>query len=361
MSGSGASSFASRRDASRPPPAGRPGRSRGSGRDLEEEATDVASGNPLHRSLRTVALTGGTGFVGAFLIDEFLARGIDVRALARAPEKLSRWRGRIRVVEGGLGDEAALADLAAGSDVFVNCAGLTHALTAADFHETNVAGAVRAARAAKDAGAFFTHISSIAARRPALSPYAGSKAESETAVAAARSDGGWIALRAPAIYGPGDAATLPYFRMVRAGLAPEPATRPPARASILYAGDIAAAVVLAAIEAPAGAVYEIGDEAADGHTWGEIGAALGRAFGKKPFRLRAPKGPLLVQAALAEAAARLRGRPTFVTRGKVAEFFHPDWAARDNLLSRATSWRPTTPLDEGFAKTLKWYQEEGLL
>ena len=305
---------------------------------------------------KTVALTGGTGFLGAAIIEALRTRGDRVRALARNPGKLTG--AGVDIVEGDLDNTSALGALADGADLFIHCAGLTHARRDVEFDAVNVEGAARAAEAAAAAGARLIHISSMAARNPACSAYAASKLASETAVA--RAGGDHVSLRAPAIYGPGDSATLPYFKLVKAGLAPEPGADPAPRASILYVGDVAAAVI-AAGNAPAGGVYEIGDERADGHSWEEIGAALGAAFGKAPRRIRAPRWILGPYAAIAAGAVRLAGGAPMVTPGKIAEFFHPDWVARDNLLSDATSWRPATPLKEGFAKTVRWYQENGLL
>lgn len=309
---------------------------------------------------RTIAVTGGTGFVGAAVINALLARGDKVRALARNPQKLPQSQ-EIAAIKGALGDATALEDLAHGADAFIHCAGLTHALRDVDFLDVNVEGGRLAAAAAAQAGAKFVHISSMAARQPELSAYAASKRRSEDAIAEASGSNSWIALRLPAIYGPGDQATLPYFKMIKSGFAPEPAANPSPRASIVYVGDAAAAIIAALDGAARGKVYEIGDEAPEGHSWREIGEALAAAMQKKARPFPAPRIVLTSCAAIGAGVSRLAGSAPMVTPGKVREFFHPDWVARDNLLSGATGWRPATPLKEGFAKTVRWYQENGLL
>ncbi|MFQ5562043.1 MAG: NAD-dependent epimerase/dehydratase family protein [Parvularculaceae bacterium] len=303
-----------------------------------------------------VALTGGSGFVGAAIIDRLLENGFALSALARDPRRLKR-AGDVDVVKGGLSHAPALDRLADGATIFIHCAGLTHARRDAEFTAVNVEGARLAARAARVAGAKFILISSLAARAPHLSAYAASKRAGECF---AEEAGEWLALRAPAMYGPGDAATLPYFRMIKRGLAPEPATEPVPRASILFVSDFADAV-LAAFDAPAGVVYEVGDDRPDGYTWREIGAACAAAMKTDARPLRLPGWAMHGVAGPASAIARLFGGAPMVTPGKVREFFHPDWAARDNLFIEAAGWRPATPLEEGFAKTARWYQENGLL
>ncbi|NWG71863.1 MAG: SDR family NAD(P)-dependent oxidoreductase [Parvularculaceae bacterium] len=307
------------------------------------------------------AVTGGTGFLGAAIVDQLVRKGAPVRALARKPDQLRTKSGLVVPVRGALEDAAALTDLCAGAGVVIHCAGLTHARRDAEFHAVNAEGARRVAKAAAKAGARLVLISSMAARRPTVSAYAASKRAGEDLVAEAMSDAHWCALRAPAIYGPADQATLPYFRLVKSGFAPEPAAEPPPRASILYVEDVAAAVVQAADFPPANGFYEIGDERADGYSWREIGETLAATLGVKAARIRAPRSILEGFSALAAGSVRLFGGAPMVTPGKIAEFFHADWVARDNMLSAHSAWRPRTPLAEGFAKTVRWYKENGLL
>ena len=55
----------------------------------------------------------------------------------------------------------------------------------------------------------FVHVSSLAAREPALSDYGWSKHEAEGVVAGSGLP--WTIVRPPAVYGPGDRETLAYF------------------------------------------------------------------------------------------------------------------------------------------------------
>ncbi len=309
---------------------------------------------------RTIAVTGGTGFVGAAVIEALLARGDSVKALARNLEKLPH-ADKILAVAGALESDEALTRLASGAEAFIHCAGLVRARRDREFFAANVEGARRAAQAAARSGAKFLHVSSMAAREPELSPYAASKRLSEKAVADASGANAWIALRIPAVYGPGDKMTLPYFKLISSGVALEPASSPTARASILFVGDAAAAILTALDAEISGAVYEVGDDSADGHSWREIGEALGEVFDVRPRRVGLPRAVVSGYHGLARGLAFATGRVPEVRRGQANEFFHPDWVARDNLLSRATGWRPTTSLKEGFAKTVRWYKENGLL
>ena len=306
-----------------------------------------------------VAITGGTGFVGAATIDHLLAAGHEVVALVRDRSRLNRV-DEVEVVEGDLENSAALDRLAANSDIFCHLAGVTHARDDRDFEKVNVAGAVLAAAAAAKAHATFIHVSSLSARIPSVSPYAASKAKSETAVATASGSNPWVALRLPAIYGPGDLVTLPFFKLVRSGFALEPKTDPPARASLVYVDDAAIAIIAAKDAAP-GRVYEVADERADGFAWSEIGTMLAGHYGKSCRSIRVPRPVIAAYHGILRPLEKVLGRAPSVRTGQINEFFHADWVARDNLLNEAISWSPRVPLEEGFAKTARWYQENGLL
>ncbi len=307
-----------------------------------------------------VALTGGTGFVGATLIDQLLDQGHSVTTLARDPNRIRR-ADDVTIIQGDLENHEALRNLAKGADAFVHLAGVTHPKNDVDFTAVNVTGAVNAAKAAATSGAKFIHISSLTARKPDISPYGHSKFTSEDAVKLASADNPWLALRLPAIYGPGDLVTLPYFKLVKSGLALEPKSVTPARASLLFVGDATGAIIAAAQGAPTGAVYEVGDDQPEGHGWAQIGEILGQTLATRPKAIRVPRPIIAVYHGAVRKVERLLKRSPSVRTDQINEFFYPDWVARDNLLTNAISWQPKTPLKDGFAITARWYQENDLL
>jgi len=69
-------------------------------------------------------VTGGTGFVGAHLVQALCARGDQVTCLVRNPAKAHAlgWSD-VRLVQGDLDDAAALRDGCAGAEVIYHVAG----------------------------------------------------------------------------------------------------------------------------------------------------------------------------------------------------------------------------------------------
>lgn len=317
--------------------------------------TDVSRGSP-----GCVALTGATGFVGGHILRRLAADGWQLRALTRRPGGLSEV-STATTVAGDLGSDAALAELVAGADAVVHCAGLVAARNAAEFNRVNAAGTARLLRAAGAAGVRrFVLISSLAAREPQLSPYAASKRQGEEALRAQGGGLAWQVLRPPVVYGPGDRATLPLFRQFARGLVLRPAGA--GRFSMLYVEDLAAAVATLLAEAPpSGQVMELHDTMAAGYGWDDILAAAERQFGRRIRALPVPRPVQRAAAAFASLGTAVTGRPAILSQGKVNEIAHPDWVCRHALLSDCISWAPAVGLDEGFSRTAAWYKAAGWL
>lgn len=92
-------------------------------------------------------VTGATGYIGGRLVPRLLEAGLDVRAMARNPDKLAdaAWRDDVDVVRGDLTDPESLADAFNGADVVYY---LVHSMgTSKDF----VAEEKRSARNVVDA------------------------------------------------------------------------------------------------------------------------------------------------------------------------------------------------------------------
>jgi nucleoside-diphosphate-sugar epimerase len=205
-------------------------------------------------------------------------------------------------------------------------------------------------------------VSSLAARAPDLSPYAESKAlgEREALRQAGRLE--VVVVRPPAVYGPGDRATLPIMRSLAAGLLLAP-RQAGARFSLLHAGDLAGllAKLAAAGTGPAsGTVLEPDDGRDRGYSWAELAGLASRHLGRKVRVVAVPRAVASLAAAAAERCAGA-GRPPLLSRVKVAELFHPDWICDPASLEAWGGWSPGTDFARGLPATLAWYRHAGWL
>jgi len=301
---------------------------------------------------RLVALTGATGFVGPHLVAALARRGWRIRLLVRRWSPLPSLDGvEADMVLGDLDDSAALERLVDGADTVIHAAGLIKARRPADFMAVNRDGTARLSALAP--AARFVLLSSLAAREPHLSPYAASKRAAEEAVAGR--SGPWLAVRAPAVYGPGDRETLAYFRAVARGLAPRPRLAT-ARLSLIHVADLAEALALA-IERPSPAsVCEIDDGREGGYGYGDMQAAAEAALGRTAWPLAIPRGVMDGIARVNGLSHALGGPVQILTPGKVNEIFHSDWTVHDRRLAAAIGFVARYDLSTGFGDTVLWYR-----
>ena len=306
---------------------------------------------------RLVAVTGATGFVGSHLVSALGRRGWKIRLLARRWSPVPSLPGvAAEVVLGDLGDETALRRLVDGADMVIHAAGLIKARTSNEFLAVNLDGTARLSELAP--GAHFILLSSLAAREPQLSAYAASKQAAESVVAAR--SGPWMAVRAPAVYGPGDRETLAYFRAVAQGVAPQPRVEG-ARLALIHVGDLVEALVLAAERPPAASVYEIDDGKVGGYGYDDMAAAAGAALGRTAWRLPIPRVVMRIVSAANGLRQSLGGAAQILTQAKVREIFHRDWTIHDHRLAAAIAFRARYDLAAGFRDTVIWYRRQGWL
>lgn len=307
---------------------------------------------------RLAAVTGGTGFIGRHVTPALAAGGWRLRLLVR--RQAAATPAGAEVVAGSLGDAGSLAALVDGADAVIHLAGAIKARSRSAFMAVNRDGTAALAHAwrACAPGARFVLLSSMAAREPGVSAYAASKAAGEAALERA-APGQAVVLRPPAVYGPGDRATLTLFRAAGWAVQPVP-NGSDARLALIHAADLAAAVAAAAgPEMPAG-VYEVSDDRAEGYGWPEIVAAACAASGRRARSVRVPAGALRLAGFWGDLLAFGGAAPIYTT-GKCREILHADWSSRLAAQPPGEIWRPSRALSEGFAETVAWYRSVGWL
>jgi len=279
-----------------------------------------------------IAVTGSTGFIGPHLVPKLLDAGHNVRLLMRTPEKSPfPNHENIEIFKGGLG--AADADFVKGADIVLHMAGLIKARSRAEFYAVNAqsAGAL-AGHAAKASVKRFILLSSMAARMPELSDYAGSKFAGEQAVEEQYS-GDLAIIRAPAVFGPGDGATKPFFDFIKRGYLPLPGGTNwrKRKMSMVYVADLANDIVRTAL--PGG--YDgktVSPATITELDWIEFARQCELAFEKAVKPLPLPLPIIYMVAAMNSASSRLFGAG-HLTLGKLREFLYDDWRSEDQILN----------------------------
>lgn len=165
---------------------------------------------------QTVAVFGGTGFLGRRVVRHLLDKGFAVRVVSRHPQKLPR------TPEGGSGtpifadihDEQSIAAAVAGAHGVVNAVSLYVERGAETFHAVHVEGAGRLARLAKECGVrWLVQVSGIGSDAKSGSLYIRKRGEGELAVREVLP--GAIIVRPAVMFGPDDVFLNTIIRLLR--------------------------------------------------------------------------------------------------------------------------------------------------
>jgi nucleoside-diphosphate-sugar epimerase len=315
-------------------------------------------------------VTGGTGFVGAHLVQALRARGDHVTCLVRSPAKARAlgWTD-VRTIPGDLDDSHALREGCAGADVIYHVAGRITARSLYEFFAANRDGTDHLLDAALEhPPQRFVLVSSQAAGGPnppgrpidesapphPVTDYGRSKLAAEVLVRAAPLP--WAIVRPPVVYGEHDTETFKLFKLARLGLGAVFGDGSQ-ELSVIYAGDLAQALIAAGTHpAAVGRIYY----ACHSETTTSRGLvlAVGRAMGKIPRVLPIPAWFARPMLWTIGTAARLVGRATILSADKANEFLAPAWTCRADALTRDTAWRARTDLATGLARAAAWYRTE---
>ena len=317
--------------------------------------------------IRSVAITGATGFIGRHVAADLIARGVTVNAVVRPASSHPPPPGTIAVTAPL--EVHALQPAFAGVDAVIHLAGVVAAVTTRRYRTVNAEGTRQVALAARDAGARLVHISSLAAAGPApaaaphretdacrpVTPYGRSKLESERIVnetEGLRS----IILRPGVVYGPSDRAVFPLFQAASRGVFPL-VGRHGAEYTFIYIDDIVRAVVAAVDRVAVTGVVFVGHP--QPVTAQDLFDAIQAALGGRARSVAIPLGLALVGAVACEAAGRVLRRPLPLNLSRYAELAAEGFVCRVDRLRDELGIVPATGLREGIAKTAAWYRTAG--
>jgi nucleoside-diphosphate-sugar epimerase len=322
---------------------------------------------------RSVLVTGATGFLGGHVCRTLAERGMVVRALVRRPGSLTAggvepWPAR------GLDDAPALRAGLAGVDAVVHLAAHVHrrrvpmngSTAAAAFHAVNVEGTRALLDAAVAAGVRdFVFVSSVKAvgeqaevpwteatpARPA-DAYGVSKLEAERLVRERADRHGLHApvLRLPLVYGPGmKANALRLFAAVARGT-PLPLGAVRNRRSLLFTGNLVAAL-LATLESPSGGDTFFVSDGEDLST-PDLVREIARGLGRPARLLPVPVGALRAAGRIGDVLARMAPWPLTT---EAVDRLVGSLAVDPSKLKRLTGYRPPYGVREGLGITARWY------
>jgi nucleoside-diphosphate-sugar epimerase len=318
---------------------------------------------------RRVIVTGATGFIGRHVSRHLIASGADVRAVVR-PESTQMAPAGVEMVRAPL-EPSALVAAFRGADVVVHLAGVTSAVRPQTYTDVNVEGTRAVATAARQAGARLVHISSLAAAGPApagaprreddppdpITPYGRSKLAGE-GVVASTSGLRWTILRPAVVYGPGDRALLPVFRLAERGVLPL-VGRPGAAYTFVHVSDVVRAIDAAIDRRRDGEIFFVGHPLPV--TAAELLEHIRNVVGRRALVIRIPQPVVRAAAIVCDLAGQIAGRSLPLNRARFAELSAEGFVCRVDRLHERLGVAAAIDLADGLAETAARYREEGWL
>ncbi|PCE31262.1 complex I NDUFA9 subunit family protein [Burkholderia ubonensis] len=275
---------------------------------------------------QTVALLGGTGFIGSRLVSALIDAGKHVRIGTRRREHARHLMMLpVEIVELESFDERRLARFVAGAHAAVNLVGVLHGghgtPYGAGFERAHVALPAALASACIEAGVRrLLHMSALGANSHGASMYQRSKGDGEAALhAVAATDSLALTIFRPSVvFGPGDAFLNTFARLHRT-LPAIPLAMPDAQFQPVFVGDVARAFVNTLdLAAAHGKTYELGGPKV--YTLEELVRYCGTLAGREARIVRLPDAIARLQAAFFEC---LPGEPV-ITRDNLASMSVPN-------------------------------------
>jgi len=338
-----------------------------------------------------ILITGASGFIGSFIVEEALRRGFETWAAVRRTSSREYLQDeRIRLIELNLSSREQLVEQLRGHqfDYVVHAAGVTKCLNKDDFRRINTEGTMHLVDALLELQMplrRFVFVSSLSvfgaireqqpyeAIRETDTPrpntaYGRSKLAAEQYLEQLGSRVPYIILRPTGVYGPRE---KDYFVMAKSikqhsdfavGFRRQDIT-------FVYVDDVVQAVFLAlsvpicsspsqgeSEGIPNGRKYFLSDgEVYQSATFSNlIHEELGRPWW---IRITAPEWVLRIITFFGEHISRLTGKVSVLNNDKYNILRQRNWRCDIEPAIRELGYRPTVKLAEGVRRTIKWYKD----
>jgi len=328
-----------------------------------------------------ILITGASGFIGSFLVEEGLKQGYNVYAGIRKSSSRQYLRDeRINFLEMDFSSQEAVeATLQSCKNrgirfrYVIHNAGVTKVQKKEEYHRVNCLNTIHFIEALKASDMVpekFLLISSLAAFGPGnpdtgepvrltdepkpIELYGKSKLEAERYITSL-ADLPWLIIRPTGVYGPREKDYYIFFQTINRGLEPYIGFKKQVL-TFIYVRDLARAVFLALSSPFVRKAWFI----SDGKEYpSEVFAAITKkALGKKTLRITVPLFLVKTIATAGEAIAGLWGKMPTLNTDKYNVLKSTNWRCESAPLENDLGFRAEYDLEKGVSEALAWYKQE---
>ena len=327
-----------------------------------------------------ILITGASGFIGSFIVEEALKRGFETWAAVRKSSSRDYLKDeRIRFIELNLSSKEQLVEQLRGMnfDYVVHAAGVTKCLNKQDFRRINTEGTKNLCEAILELKmplkrlVYLSSLSIFGAIKEQQpyeeiretdtpqpnTEYGRSKLEAERYLDSIGSRIPYIILRPTGVYGPKE---KDYFVMAKSIKQHTDFAVGYKRQDItfVYVDDVVQAVFLALEKGDNGRKYFLSDgEVYQSTTFSNlIHEELGRPWW---IRITAPVWVLRIITFFGEHISRMTGKVSVLNNDKFNILKQRNWRCDIQSAIDELGYQPKVKLEEGVKRAVKWYKENG--
>lgn len=327
-----------------------------------------------------ILITGGTGFMGTYLVPLLLKQGHHIRLLVRDVEKAHKLFGnQCEIIYGDVEKKETMKGCCDGINVVYHMAALmghdSPSLEAFErFRAVNVEGVRNIVQIAeKEKIEKFIYISSTAAmglQKDVLidentlckpyTPYQVTKREAELFIIKEIKENQFpaVIVRPSMVYGPGFKGDfLTIAKVCKTGFFPK-IGKGKNLSPALYIEDLAEVLIKFLDKGVVGEIYLLSSD--QSYTLEETVRIIAAALNKKVHYIYVPKRIALFGAGILEKACNLIGRKQIVTKRNIESVFQ-DRVIDISKINRDVGYSPQIGLEEGLTKTIEYFVKKGYL
>ena len=331
--------------------------------------------------MENILITGASGFIGSFLVEEGLNRGFQVFAGIRKSSSREYLKDpRIQFLEFDFSTREKVEETLETCkksnvrfEYIVHNAGITKARKKEDFYNVNCRNTINFIEALIQTGmvpAKFIYLSSLAAYGPGdpetgepvrhadepkpIELYGKSKLEAERYIFSLK-EFPWLIFRPTGVYGPKEKDYFVFFRTINRGLEPYIGFKKQVL-TFIYVRDLVRLIYISMASSHVRKAYFV----ADGNEYpSELFAAITKKIlGRKTIRFTVPLPVVKTIAMVGENFAGFWGGMPTLNSDKYNVLRSTNWRCEIEPIERDFGFRAEYDLEKGVQETLAWYKKE---